>query len=343
VGSALSRITTSLQARYRDVARQYFISGIHSDSRILHDAGLWCQSYDSVSTLFDEVDLSNSEHLPSWVPEYRSSRLSNDGSPWDVQQFHTYHEFLPPTIHEFEGNENIVGFEVIAVERVETLIVHLDEETVAKLEAAIITKRGLSSLSDNSAPGEIRSLIQLTLTILEQLQLAPNHRYPPTGENIRVALFRTLLANCTSKEIWNRIWKMFDLKYSEAVLARWEQYERCFVQEDGDLRVLLEQENSDFSKDSDDAKDVMELIWAIMHVLERRKFAITTSGLLTLIPKMADQYDLIVRIGRTRVPFVVKNGRVHEPYLIIGPCYVHGIMYNEIPYEGQKRSVMFFA
>jgi len=58
---------------------------------------------------------------------------------------------------------------------------------------------------------------------------------------------------------------------------------------------------------------------------------------------MADRYDLIVRIGGSRMPFVLKGGHVNEPYLIVGPCYVHGIMYNEILYEAQQRSVMFFA
>lgn len=81
---------------------------------------------------------------------------------------------------------------------------------------------------------------------------------------------------------------------------------------------------------SDEARDVLGLMWAMMHVLQRCKFDITTSGMLTLVPKMADQYDLIVRIGESRMPFIVKGGHVNEPYLIIGPCYVHRIMYNEI-------------
>jgi len=109
----------------------------------------------------------------------------------------------------------------------------------------------------------------VTLNLLEQLQLAPNHRYPPTGEDIRVELFRTLLANCTSKEVWKILWKMFDLRDSKVVLAQFEQFERCFVQEDGDLRVLLKQENPDFSNKSDEARDVLGLMWAMMHVLQR--------------------------------------------------------------------------
>lgn len=217
----------SVSEVYMDFARQYVASGMYGDVRILHDAGLWCRSYDSVSALFKKLDVSNSEYLPSWVPEYQSARLNNGDLPWDVQQFGTCDHLLP-TVHEFRGSENIVGFGVVFVERAETLLVHADEETAAKLEAARITKRELSSLSDNSRPEEIRGLIQITLNLLEQLQLAPNHRYPPTGDNIRVELFRTLLANCTRKEVWKILWKMFDLRGSKAVLAQFEQFERCF-------------------------------------------------------------------------------------------------------------------
>jgi len=62
---------------------------------------------------------------------------------------------------------------------------------------------------------------------------------------------------------------MFDLRDSKVVLAQFEQFERCFVQEDGDLRVLLKQENPDFSNKSDEARDVLGLMWAMMHVLQR--------------------------------------------------------------------------
>jgi hypothetical protein len=84
-----------------------------------------------------------------------------------------------------------------------------------------------------------------------------------------------------------------------------------------------------------EARHILALLWAMAEVLSECKLAITTSGMLTLLLKMADQYDVIVRILGARVPFVVKRYHLEEVCLLIGLCYVHGIMFNEIPYESQ--------
>jgi hypothetical protein len=173
--------------------------------------------------------------------------------------------------------------------------------------------------------------------------LIPKRKYLLTGEDIRVALIRTFLANCSSPDVLKRIVDIFDIRDSSAVLERFKQFERCFIQGDGELRLLFQQEGRDFSSVSKEAKYILALLWAMAEVLSEYKFAITTSDMLTLLPKMADKHDLIVRIGGASVPFVVKRGPPEEICLLIGPCYVHGIMFNEIPYDSQHKATSWFA
>lgn len=71
--------------------------------------------------------------------------------------------------------------------------------------------------------------------------------------------------------------------------------------------LLFQQERRDFSRVSKKAKCTLALLRAMAEVLSECKFAITTSGMLTLLPKMADKDDLIVRIGGASGPFVVKR------------------------------------
>jgi hypothetical protein len=137
----------------------------------------------------------------------------------------------------------------------------------------------------------------------------------------------------------------FDVRNSAAVLERFAQFEHHYVREGSELRVLFEQGENDLMKLSNGEFNFFTMLLAIGEALSKTKFAVTTTGMLALLLKMADQYDLIVRVGGARVPFVVKKGPegFEKFYELVGPCYVHGVMYNEVPYAEQQKGTMFFA
>jgi hypothetical protein len=125
---------------------------------------------------------------------------------------------------------------LVIVERVETLIVTVGETTALDEN---LNKRNMSSLMNSSMAKSARELILVTLSLLEQFQLIPGGKYPPTGEDIRVALIRTFLADCSSRDVKKRMVDIFDIRDPSTMLNRFEQFERCFVQEDGELRLLF--------------------------------------------------------------------------------------------------------
>jgi hypothetical protein len=75
-------------------------------------------------------------------------------------------------------------------------------------------------------------------------------------------------------------------------------------------------------------------------VLSKCKFVIITNGMLILLPKLADCYDLIITIGRVCVPFVVTYRPSEYISLLIKLCYVYSIIFNKIFYKSQYRTTM---
>jgi hypothetical protein len=82
---------------------------------------------------------------------------------------------------------------------------------------------------------------------------------------------------------------------------------------------------------SSKGKDAMEFMTAVEWVLSRCKFVFSTTGLLALVPKAAQQYDTIVQFEGTKMPFVVRPVGDTGLNWLVGPCYVHGIMHCPSP------------
>lgn len=323
---------------YTDFAKQYLNPGGYGDLGILKDAGLWCRSGSCVSGHLNRSEMSEWDYLPSWVPEHRPSHLNDYKLPWQNDMFACTGDYFP-TVNVLPDQYQVASFEVALVDMVETTLVSVDASTA--LDETLNT-RDLSSVKNSSMAEAAGVLILMALSHLRKRQLIPNDRYKITDEDIRVALIRTFLANCSSPDVQRRMIDIFDIRDSSAVLECFKKFERCFVQEDGELRLLFQQAG-DFSKASREAKCVLALLWAMAEVLSESKFAITTNGMLTLLPKLADRHDLIMTIGGAHVPFVVTRGPSEYISLLIGPCYVHGIMFNEIPWESRRRIPMWFA
>jgi hypothetical protein len=321
---------------YTDFARQYMPCDGFADLRILHDAGLWCRALNG-----SEPQLWEKEYLPTWAPEHRPAKLNDYKLPWHNDAFSCTGDRVQQA-KPFPNHDKFVGLQVVLVDRVESLLVKADMEAARN---GTLAKRDLASLPRLGMVQDAGELIPAALGLLEALNLAPVEKHKATGEDVRVTVLRTLLADCSSPDVWKRMTDRFNVRDSAAVLVRFEQFEQHYLKEGSELRVLFEQGENDLTKLSNGAFNVFTMLLAIAEALSQTKFAITTAGMLALLPKMADQYDLVVRIAGARVPFVVKKGPqgLENLYELVGPCYVHGIMYNEVPYTEQQKGTMWFA
>ena len=324
----------SATAVYRDFARQYLTTGIHGDIRIIYDAGLWPRSYKSKVAL-NIVDYSDVEYLPSWVPEWRPKNLNEDELPWNDAPFNTCWHTAPPVIHDYEANKNVLGLEATFVDKVESLLVALDESKAAKIRAGELTAAGQGSVDEDSHFLTLIRIIEIARDFSRQFM--QNDRYF-SSEDGRAALIRTLLVECSIHGISKIMFKVPDPKNEREMIEVWDLFERCCIRLDGELRLTFElgeaalQEriratSGNGPKFSEDEKDAMDFLRAVQHVLCRTQLVVTTHGLLALVPKATEQYDQIVRIAGTKMPYVIRQLENSEMHILIGPCYVHGIMH----------------
>jgi hypothetical protein len=362
---------------YRDFALQYLVNpGVEypPDARILADAGLWQRTPESweVSRL---VGQSSVDYLPSWVPEYRPRNLSRDELPWKDTGFDTRWHTCPPSIHElkkdsfdlppgFVDNRNMIGIFGTLVDRVETIAVMLPntpgETATTRLEKHSWTATLHESIDWKTACGCIESLWQVCQMFLR------DGKYH-TGEDGRAAFMRTLLAERTHPEISRIAWTRHDPKDEAGMIALWSVFEKCLLEPQGEVRAWFEsgetladsppkleewktkvkEPSADGrSKFSDEAKDALELMLTVIWVLSRCKFIFSTRGMFALVPRAAKQYDHIVQLEGTKMPFVVRpmEGGLTA---LVGPCYVHGLMHCPSPeadFEISRRGgVICFA
>ncbi|KAF4468634.1 heterokaryon incompatibility [Fusarium albosuccineum] len=73
-----------------------------------------------------------------------------------------------------------------------------------------------------------------------------------------------------------------------------------------------------------------------------RRFFMTSSGFMGIGPESMKEGDLVVVIFGLSLPFVLRQSQTDaDKFLVVGPCYVHGIMEGElvIALEGQSPKV----
>lgn len=71
------------------------------------------------------------------------------------------------------------------------------------------------------------------------------------------------------------------------------------------------------------------LVMDVAPVLQSLKFCRTDNGYLGLVPHGTLPGDAIAIIHGCQVPFVLRASDNSLNYRLVGPCYVHGIMYCE--------------
>lgn len=245
--------------------------------------------------------------------------------------------------HSFRDHRNLLIVSATEVDKIESLLIVQDKATAQKAQASEMPTAWLTSLEETSHWETIFDSIGIARMISKHLMQDDKYF---TGEDGRAALVRTLLAECSHPHLSNIFWNYPTHKDESQMVALWDMFERCCLHPQGELRQIfqqlqdspeqhqanwqqkLEEKKQDGrSMFSTDCKNSLDFMRAAQWVLGRCKLIFSTRGLLALVPKAAQQYDMIVQLDGTTMPYVVRQLGDSGLSCLIGPCYVHGIMH----------------
>jgi hypothetical protein len=167
-----------------------------------------------------------------------------------------------------------------------------------------------------------------------------------TGEDGRAALLRTLFADHSHRQLLKILFHTPDVKNESDMITLWETFEKSFLDDDGEANLFFKSMRAASSPPSSvprTVQDVFEVFQAIQFVLSRSQFIVSETGYFGLMPKVTRRHDAIVRIQGTKTPFVVRSVGTEGRCVLVGPCYVHGFMYGDIPYDYNKSGVVYLV
>jgi hypothetical protein len=284
---------SSVEEVYQDFASKYIQMGHLS---LLHYAG---------RGLTNPSFAHEASKLPTWAVDWQSFLSLN---PLDIVACFCAATKLPPSLHAEQGTSPFIKVVGVKIGIVEEDITTLAPES--------------SSLTEIWGGNPKRMLS------IEQ-QLTQSKQSYPTGENITEAFARTLFLDNRSALTTSFIGKQQD------ICELWTEFEH-FVNNNG---VGGESASAGAGPFSAFARPSSLL----------RNFFITNTGYFGLGPRYTRQGDVAVIFNGDTTPFVLrpinpdrqltdlkvneKNEEVFSPdeqYELIGECYVHGLMDNEV-------------
>lgn len=258
--------------------------------------------------------------LPSWVPDWshQSSRRSTIGFHGCFSAARSSSPFISVsaekvlTIQGFVFDAiNIISSVARAIELPET--VHQDGLDVSSTLRINSTKKGTDLLNR----------VKIEASLLYSANSLANHARPstfPPSQNVEDAVWRTLLCDMTDDyhqappsfhrdfQVTHQVLAAIDLEtgtLDEAVLRK--------------LANTLENVETPISRKFTHA-------WVKFGIA--RRMCVTAKGYLAHAVAEVQEGDQVVIFSSADVPFLLRpNG--DGSYLLVGECYVHGIMYGE--------------
>jgi hypothetical protein len=298
---------------YTSVAKHYVIQG---DLFVLHHAGLWRrlspQPGCNVQEYQPEISPENSEYLPSWVPEFSNSK-SFDAIPWYTDDFNaglssslvkvTVEQDAPFRIR-LRGKIDVVS-RCIGIPGLASSGNRFDA-------VCNLVKNCMSAFLEEAAhSSSIIGLFDLALTLV--------------GDGAVPSLKQV-------SGIKGRV-PFLD------IVEMWQLFRKHCLQEDGEVRrkvVELGRDRGSVSTSdvlqgmSEEGKKAMAFYESLRDVFEQFQFLITPTGRIGLIPLLAELNDVIFLFPGLKTPYVLRQVKDRGDAVVIGPCYVHGMMDGEV-------------
>ncbi len=178
------------------------------------------------------------------------------------------------------------------------------------------------------------------------LNLAAEDGRYPTGEDVLTALSRVLTADY-------RTIHMFQGKVTPHSLRdhgeMWVEFERRALAPTGDFHSAFLAYRADPTSgpsplENPNFTELVNFIRLMLGHLFQHKFGILSNGYMGLFPVDAKEEDMVVVFDGAETPFVLREvGGDSENYILVGDCYVLGLMEGEVLTEEWEGFRMFFS
>jgi hypothetical protein len=121
------------------------------------------------------------------------------------------------------------------------------------------------------------------------------------------------------------------------LLRLWRRYESSCLNEAGELYVQYKKYETEHGRMDDGFFDglsrpaTQDWLYHVIvrRALERHQFVVTDNGYVGLVPRITSYKHILAIIAGARTPVILERVLGREELVLIGPCYIHGIMYGE--------------
>ena len=302
--------TKSTPEVYTHVARFHVMKG---DLFLLHDAGLWRRLTPSAGCSIQEyqpeISAQSLDYLPSWAPDFSTAKSFNC-IPW------------------FDDNFS-AGLQMslarVDVDSSAQYRIHVIAKTIGIIQRRI----GLPELATSgNVFKSVCDLVERCVSaFLEESYTLALHDLP-----------LTLMADgvIQSLKVGTDI---LDRVPDGDVLNMWHLFLKHCLQEDGELRkrvFKLSEGHETISIHeiveglSEEARKAFRVFEALRDVFEEWQFMISTCERIGLVPLLSELGDAIIIIPGVFTPYLLRKVSDSEDAVVIGPCYVRGVMNGEV-------------
>lgn len=178
----------------------------------------------------------------------------------------------------------------------------------------------------------------------------------PTNEDPITAFAYALVGGGTD-EAYEKSFRLRDTDERPDPLSLWKLYEESCLKEDGEIYQAMQREvgmtanrrtlrgvGVDFySELSAESGKAWSYSQHLVSIFRRHWFFISDDGYIGLAPRTTQsegETDVLAFIDGANVPFVLRDvGEDTSDYVLVGPCYIHGLMDG----EAVKRNEAFSA
>lgn len=302
--------TKSTSEVYTQVARHHVMKG---DLFLLHHAALWRRLTPSAGCSIQEyqpkVPAQSLDYLPSWVPDFSSAKSFN-------------------RIAWFDDNFSAglrMSLARVAVDSSAQYRIHVIAKTIGIIQRRL---RLLGLANSRNVFESVCSLVQQCISRCREESYTSNLNDLPL----------TLMADGVIPSL--KVGTDIQGRVPDGdVLNMWHLFLKHCLQEDGEIRKkvskLSEGHETISSHDiveglSEEARKAFRFFEALCDVFEEWQFMIDTSGRIGLVPLLSELGDAVVIIPGLATPYLLRMVSGSEDAVVIGPCYVRGVMNGEV-------------
>ncbi|OAL52437.1 HET-domain-containing protein [Pyrenochaeta sp. DS3sAY3a] len=323
-----------------EVYREY--ASTFSPETQIYNAGLCYRPLDThpplVNSAAEEdqpsLDLANRDYLPSWAPEYRPLRNSSWGTPLGdsyraapTPPFIHPHPTIPSVLFASGGVLDYIymSSQILQGRKVPECIYDADYffTIIQQLNLLLLTH----STHISRHTGE-----PLWLMLAKTLTVGTGTFPGAENQLLSVPMFQCLPDALTPGTIlWlTKLWKCFE---THCLAPTGEVYQVVL------LHALGAKPRHNISDDALVATGFMNYI---ANIFATNRLVVTKKGLLGLVPWAVRGGDYIALLNGGQTPLVLRRAPkavfgeegLDGACLIVGPCYVHGVMGGEVFGEG---------